>query len=137
MENNGKIGCWGWITLLILIGLVSQCIDNCSTKHHKRQDIEFPAYALFYRDGGDPEIIFQTFDSSKNLACLNYTWSSGQMAEMYVIVRNGNELYDGNDTFVGYIIVQKDGSFKMKGAELENGDFYSKRGDKLKVKKQK
>lgn len=123
MAEN-KSGCFTWIIILLVLGTILGAVEKCSHKHHKRQELIIPEYACFTSWSGDPIITFQTFgDNRKDLACLNYEWESGQMAEMYVVIKNGNDLYDGTDSFVGYIVVRKDGTFDIKGSKTANGHY--------------
>lgn len=136
MAKDGKIGCWGWLVIIILFSCVVQCINECSSGLHKKQDIIFPEYSTFNNWDNDPRVTFQTFGGSqKDLACLNYEWKSGRMAELYVVIENGNELYDGDDKLVGYIIAEKDGSFRIKGSSTANGHYVGSNGAVVSVRK--
>lgn len=122
MAENGKSGCLSWIIILVVVGLIVSGIEKCSSNHHKRQEIILPSYSSFKMDGGDPKVYFQTFDS-QTMACLNFFWESGRSADMYVWIKNGNDLFDSDDSHCGYIVVNKDGSFNIKGWDMANGHY--------------
>ena len=126
-KDNG--GCLSWIIILVLLGTIIGGIQECSNKHHKRQDIILPEYCSFKRTG-DPEIYFETFDS-QTYACLDCFWESGRSVSMYVEIKNGNELFDYQGTFCGYIIARKDGSFDIKGWDVAQGHYEGVDGAKI------
>lgn len=122
MAENGKSGCLSWIIILVVLGLIISGIEKCSSNHHKRQEIILPSYSSFKIDGGDPTVYFQTFDS-QTMACLNFFWESGRSADMYVWIKDGNDLYDSDNSHCGYIIVNNDGSFNIKGWDMAKGHY--------------
>lgn len=131
MADNNKGGCLGWFIILTVLGTILGGIQECSNRHHKRQDLILPEYSFFNNWDGDPKITFQTFgDNRKDLACLNYEYKSGSMAEMYVIIKNGNDLFDADDNFVGYVVVNKDGSINIKGSKTASGHYVGSNGAK-------
>ena len=133
MAENGKGGCLLWFVVLGVICLIFNGIQECSNNHHKRQEIILPSYSSFKKESGDPQVYFQTFDSQTK-ACLNFFYDSGRSVDMYVWIKNGNDLYDSGNSHCGYIIVKKDGSFDIKGWDVANGHYVGLKGAKMSYK---
>lgn len=126
-----KNGC----AVILVFAVIAGLIGECSSKFHKKQELILPTAGFFQKTGDeDPDIWFQTFynQTDCNLA---FIWKSGRTADMYVKIKNGNELYDYSGARVGYIIVKKDGSFKIKGSITSGGHYVSPDGAKMSYKK--
>ncbi len=122
--GSNRIGFWGWLAVVAVLGLAVEGVERCSSSVHKKQEIILPEYAFFDKTTDNPAITFQTFGREKgNLVCLNYVYPSGRMAELYCVLKNGNEIYDKEDVFCGYLVVHEDGSFDIKGSKIANGHY--------------
>lgn len=131
MADNSKSGCITWIVILCIIGAIIGAVQECQNKHHKRQQLILPEYSTFKtEESTNPQIFFQTFDSQTEV-CLNFFWESGTSAPMYVTIKDGNDLFDQEGTFCGYIIVRKDGSFDIKGWKEANGHYVGVDGARM------
>lgn len=131
MAENEKTGCGSWLVLLIVVGIIFNSAQKCSTKHHKRQHLILPKTGFFERiPSKDPDIYFQTFFNQED-GNFAFFWESGRIADMNVVIRNGNDLYDHTGNFVGYIIVNKDGSFDIKGSSLVGGHYVGMYGEEM------
>lgn len=136
-NTNQKTGCGTWIIIILVLSLIIGAIQECTNwaqkTFHTKQTLDLPHYCSFKRTGSDPVIYFQTFDTN-NEACLNFFWESGTTAPMYVTIKKGNELYDNGGSFCGYISVNRDGSFRIKGWKEANGKYVGVDGARMKLR---
>lgn len=122
--------------LLFMIVFITFSVEQCSMNHHKRQDLILPENGFFINTSSqDPEIYFQTFFNQED-ANFAFFWKSGRILDLNVVIRNGNDLYDYSGNFVGYIIVNKDGSFDVKGSDLVNGHYVGEYGETISYSEQ-
>lgn len=141
MTEHGKAGFRSWIVIILFLGMIVGAVESCATKHHRRQELIFPEGAYFSRDkiANEPDVIFQIFSNQTNGSMMTFIWDGGRSAEMPVLIGKGNDIIDKNGRSVGYIIVNRDGSFNIKGSEVANGHYVGQDGAVMsyKGKKQK
>lgn len=136
-DNDSKIGCWGIVGALLVLGLIINGVKTCNRSIRKHQEVVFKKNSVFYRTDDKSELTLEFWGEDFGELYNMYT-SDGQnisnIPYVFFKIKNGDELFDKEDNYFGYIKVLDDGSFKIKDSDMFNGHFVSRFGDKARIK---
>lgn len=132
-DNDSKIGCWGIIVALILLGAIISGVQTCIRNVRSHSEVLMPTNKTFQCDGNPNYEWIKIVFKGKDYGVITPYSESVRTVFLYFKIKNGDELYDSSDAYFGYIKVMKDGSFKIKDSDLFNGHYYGDSGAKARI----